>query len=167
MQNVYYYYTVIGKIGICEKDGLISEILFLDDSSPDKDNLDGLNIMETKTIIKASKQLDEYFALKRKTFDLPLLINGTVFQTKVWEALVSIPYGEVRSYKDIAVQIGRHKASRAVGMANNRNRLPIIIPCHRVIGLKGQLVGYGGGLTIKEKLLEVEGNTIVNSKIKL
>ena len=85
----------------------------------------------------------------------------------VWEALRTIPYGETRSYKDIAVQIGKAKACRAVGMANNRNPVSIIIPCHRVIGAKGQLVGYGGGLDIKKRLLSIEGIKINNTKVMI
>ena len=93
---------------------------------------------------------------KRKSFDLPLKPEGTEFQKKVWNALLDIPYGETRSYKDIAVAIGNPKACRAVGMANNRNPISIIIPCHRVIGANGSLVGYGGGLPIKIELLNLE-----------
>lgn len=106
---------------------------------------------------KAVKQLDEYFAGKRKKFDLPLSMKGTEFQQKVWEALRAIPYGETRSYGDIAKAIGKPKAARAVGMANNRNPVSIIVPCHRVIGANGSLVGYGGGLKAKEFLLKLEG----------
>lgn len=101
-------------------------------------------------------QLQEYFFGKRKTFDLPLAIEGTEFQIKVWKALSEIPYGTTCSYKDIAIKIGNCKASRAVGMANNKNPIPIIVPCHRVIGASGKLVGYAGGLNIKQKLLNVE-----------
>ena len=93
---------------------------------------------------------------KRKNFDLPLLKEGTPFQISVWNALEKIPYGETRSYKDIAIAIDNPKAVRAVGMANNRNKIAIFIPCHRVIGADGKLVGYGGGLHIKQFLLELE-----------
>lgn len=101
-------------------------------------------------------QLREYFEGERKVFDLPLKISGTPFQEMVWGELLKIPYGETRSYKDIATSIGNPKASRAVGMANNRNKIAIIIPCHRVIGANGSLTGYAGGLDIKEKLLLLE-----------
>ncbi len=107
-------------------------------------------------IKKTVLQLNEYLIGERTDFDLPLKPEGTVFQKKVWEALCTIPYGQTRSYKEIAVQIGNEKACRAVGMANNRNPIPIIIPCHRVIGADKSLVGYGGGLNIKIQLLNLE-----------
>ena len=106
----------------------------------------------------AASQLKEYIQGKRKVFDLPLKISGTPFQEKVWRELINIPFGETRTYKDIAIAIGTPKASRAVGMANNRNKIAIIIPCHRVIGANGSLTGYAGGLDIKEKLLLLEKN---------
>ena len=109
---------------------------------------------------KAIKQLDEYFNGKRKAFDLPLSIEGTNFQKTVWEELLKIPYGETLSYKDIAVRIGNPKAARAIGGANNKNRIPIIIPCHRVIGKNGALVGYSNGPEIKEFLLNLESKYI-------
>ena len=102
------------------------------------------------------KQLKEYFEGSRREFDLPIEMNGTQFQKKVWKELLKIPYGETRSYKDIAISIGNEKACRAIGMANNKNHIPIIIPCHRVIGSNGKLVGYAGGIDIKEKLLNIE-----------
>ena len=102
------------------------------------------------------KQLDEYFARKRKTFDLPLLTTGTPFQLAVWDALQTIPYGETRSYKDIALLVKSPLAVRAVGMTNHVNKLPIVIPCHRVIGINKKPVGYGGGLDKKLFLLALE-----------
>ncbi|HCD42983.1 MAG TPA: cysteine methyltransferase [Lachnoclostridium sp.] len=110
----------------------------------------------TELIGRAEGQLEEYMAGKRTVFDLPLKPEGTEFQKKVWNALLLIPYGETKSYKDIAVMIDNPKGCRAVGMANNRNPIPIIIPCHRVIGANGSLVGYGGGLDIKVTLLDLE-----------
>ncbi|MDD4075114.1 MAG: methylated-DNA--[protein]-cysteine S-methyltransferase [Eubacteriales bacterium] len=104
----------------------------------------------------AFTQLQEYFMGKRKVFHLPLAPVGTTFQRKVWEALYAIPYGETRAYRDIAATIGEPRAYRAVGMANNRNPIMIVIPCHRVIGAHGELVGYGGGLDMKEALLTLE-----------
>lgn len=101
-------------------------------------------------------QLQEYFQGKRQTFDVPLSLHGTPFQVKVWKALQAIPFGETRSYRDIARAVGQPKAVRAIGAANNKNPIPIIIPCHRVIGSNGSLVGYGGGLDKKEWLLEFE-----------
>ena len=106
--------------------------------------------------MKAKTELTEYFAGQRKSFDLPLEPKGTAFQQSVWRALCEIPYGETVSYGQIAERIGNKKACRAVGMANNRNPIAIIIPCHRVIGAGGKLTGYAGGLDKKEFLLELE-----------
>jgi methylated-DNA-[protein]-cysteine S-methyltransferase len=105
---------------------------------------------------EARRQLDEYFAGHRAEFDLPLSPRGTAFQREVWAALQTIPYGEVRSYGQIAAQIGRPGASRAVGLANGRNPISVIVPCHRVIGASGALTGYGGGLPRKRLLLDLE-----------
>ncbi len=105
---------------------------------------------------QAVRELGEYFSGRRRSFTLPLAPEGTPFQHRVWEALREIPYGSTCSYGEIAAAIGNPKASRAVGMANNRNPLPVLIPCHRVIGADGRLVGYGGGLDIKKKLLALE-----------
>jgi len=116
----------------------------------------GFKKAETPLIQKAAAQVKEYFAGKRKQFKLPIAMHGTEFQMAVWQALQKIPYGETRSYKEIAAMIGRPKAVRAVGMANNRNPISIIVPCHRVIGHDGKLVGYGGGLPLKQLLLELE-----------
>ncbi len=102
------------------------------------------------------KQLLEYFEGVRKEFDIPYKLKGTDFQKKVWSALCDIPYGDTRSYKDIAIAVGNEKASRAIGMANNKNPITVIVPCHRVIGKSGKLVGYAGGLTMKEALLSME-----------
>jgi methylated-DNA-[protein]-cysteine S-methyltransferase len=107
-------------------------------------------------IKKCLKQLDEYFEGKRKKFSLDLQLEGTEFQKKVWEQLMRIPFGETASYKDVAVAIGNEKAVRAVGGANGRNNIAIIIPCHRVIGADGDLVGFGGGLWRKTWLLDHE-----------
>lgn len=111
----------------------------------------------TELMNRICVQVEEYLSGERRVFDLPLKPEGTEFQRKVWNALLTIPYGETKSYKDIAVQIENPKGCRAVGMANNRNPIPIIIPCHRVIGANGSMVGYGGGLDINVKLLELEG----------
>ncbi len=102
------------------------------------------------------KQLESYISGERREFDIVLNPSGTAFQKQVWDKLITIPYGEVRSYKEIAIMIGNEKASRAVGMANGKNPIPIIIPCHRVIGSNGGLTGYAFGLAIKEKLLGLE-----------
>ncbi len=102
------------------------------------------------------EQLCEYLARKRKHFEVPYKLNGTDFQKKVWQALCTIPYGETRTYKDIALAVGNEKASRAVGLANNKNPITVIVPCHRVIGSSGKLVGYAGGLEMKKFLLDME-----------
>lgn len=107
-------------------------------------------------IAETSQQLTAYFKGKLKEFDLPLSPEGTTFQRRVWEALRAIPYGETLSYGDLARRIGNPKACRAVGTANGRNPLPIVVPCHRVIGADGTLTGFGGGLPIKEQLLDHE-----------
>ncbi|KAB0624364.1 methylated-DNA--[protein]-cysteine S-methyltransferase [Acinetobacter gandensis] len=107
-------------------------------------------------LLKTAKQLNEYFAGKRQIFDLPLDFSGTEFQQKVWQALLTIPFGETRSYKQIAEQIGNVKAVRAVGAANGKNPISIIAPCHRVVGANGKLVGFAGGLENKDILLKIE-----------
>lgn len=109
-------------------------------------------------LLKAERQLGEYFAGKRKEFAIPLDMRGTPFQKNVWEALLAIPFGETRSYGQLAKQLGNSNATRAVGAANGRNPLPIIVPCHRVIGSSGSLTGFGGGLETKAYLLTSRGN---------
>lgn len=113
-------------------------------------------IFNEKPFAAARQQLEEYFAGERKDFDLPLHLSGTDFQVQVLQELQRIPYGETTSYGDIAKRIGRPKAMRAVGAANGRNPIPIIVPCHRVIGSSGDLTGFGGGLDTKEALLRLE-----------
>ena len=113
---------------------------------------------KTPLLIETIRQLEEYFAGIRKAFDIPLSMKGTEFQMEDWKALCTIPYGETRTYGQIAAQIGRPKASRAVGMANHNNPISVIVPCHRVIGVGGKLVGYGGGLDVKEALLTLENH---------
>lgn len=149
MNNIFFYETEIGIIGIRENNKLITDIFF---SKVDTND----NIEETDLIKECFKQLKEYFEGNRRAFDLPIETRGTEFQKKVWDELLKIPYGKTKSYKDIAIAIGNEKACRAIGMANNKNHIPIIIPCHRVIGSNGKLVGYAGGLNVKEKLLNIE-----------
>lgn len=115
-----------------------------------------------------SKIVTKYLEGKTNEIDIPVQLYGTSFQKQVWKQLKTIPYGEVSTYKEIAIKIGKGKASRAIGQANNKNSIPIIIPCHRVIGSNGSLVGFAGGLDIKIKLLELEGikvNSIIKNKI--
>lgn len=151
MKKVFFYDTPIGRIGIAENGAGITDVFLGDDDRP-KDSV----LKETKLLEDAANQLIEYLAGKRKNFELPLSPNGTDFQKLVWEALRTIPYGETRTYKQIAEQIGNPKACRAVGMANNKNPISIIVPCHRVVGTDGKLVGYAGGIELKKKLLEIE-----------
>lgn len=113
-------------------------------------------LQTTELLSMATIQLDEYFQGKRTVFSLPFKLTGTPFQLAVWKELQNIPYGQTTSYKEIAQKINKPKACRAVGMANNKNPLPIIIPCHRVIGSNGKLIGYAGGLKLKNYLLELE-----------
>jgi methylated-DNA-[protein]-cysteine S-methyltransferase len=113
-------------------------------------------LQTTELLSMTTIQLDEYFQGKRTTFSLPFKLTGTPFQLAVWKELQNIPYGQTTSYKEIAQKINKPKAYRAVGMANNKNPLPIIIPCHRVIGSNGKLIGYAGGLKLKNYLLELE-----------
>lgn len=149
MNCFYKYRTIIGPLFILENNGSIVGI---------SNKVEGWQgtYKETEVIKETYRQLSEYFAGKRDSFDIPIKTQGTDFQEKVWNTLKQIPYGETRSYKDIAIAIGKPKAMRAVGMANNRNPIMIVIPCHRVIGANGQLIGYGGGLDVKEKLLTLE-----------
>lgn len=141
----------IGKVAVKASDKGVTYIGFADDvassdiSSPTSDIID-----------EALRQLDEYFAGSRKTFDLPLDLNGTEFQIACWKALLDIPYGKTASYGEIASVTGHPRAARAVGGANNKNPISIVVPCHRVIGANGKLVGYGGGMWRKEWLLEHE-----------
>jgi len=119
----------------------------------------GVNSHSSGVMREAIRQLRLYFAGHLRQFDLPLELIGTDFQKRVWNALLTIPYGETRTYTQIASQIGAPRAVRAVGAANGRNPIPIIVPCHRVIGASGSLVGFGGGLEWKRKLLELEGGS--------
>ena len=170
----------IGKLAICEENEKIVRVQFLHNNNEvdiklikEKKNKNGVSkeivqndniwldkksymLKETDLINNTRKQLDEYFAGNRKQFDIPIKFNGTDFQVKVWKELLKIPYGETCSYLDIAKCIGNPKASRAVGMANNKNKIIIIVPCHRVIGSNKKLVGYACGLDVKKKLLELE-----------
>ncbi|UOG08934.1 methylated-DNA--[protein]-cysteine S-methyltransferase [Bacillus altitudinis] len=156
------YYTVytapIGALYILENDGAIIEVKFDDESFLVKKQRERFKQEDTPVLKEAKKQLDEYFKGDRKVFDLPLKQAGSPFQEQVWEALSTIPYGESKSYADIAEAIGNPKAVRAIGQANRRNALPIFIPCHRVIGKDRTLTGYAGTKTgMKAILLELEG----------
>lgn len=150
----YVYSTAVGKMTIAEENSAIVMVSFGASAPPKAEK------SETELIKRTFMELEEYFAGKRREFDIPLAPKGTAFQLKVWEALKTIPYSETRTYQQIAEQTGNIKASRAVGMANNKNPIAIIVPCHRVIGANGSLVGYAAGLKIKEKLLEIEKGAV-------
>jgi len=153
---MYYCYldTPIGDLLLAGDDGALSLVGF--PKGKMRHDPDPEWIYNEKPFAAARQQLREYFEGERKDFDLPLNMSGTEFQVQVLEELRRIPYGETASYADIAARIGRPKAMRAVGAANGRNPLPIVIPCHRVIGSSGSLTGFGGGLDTKEALLRLE-----------
>ena len=147
----------VGKLMLVASESGLAAILWENDD-PDRVRLG--SIMEGRghpVLIAAERQLAEYFAGERKRFDLPLDFNGTEFQKQVWSALLTIPFGETRSYAEIARRIGRPAACRAVGAANGKNPISIVAPCHRVIGANGTLTGFAGGLKAKEYLLQLEG----------
>ena len=149
--SIYFYDMDIGKIGIAEENGSITNLYFANDNWP-KD----IEICETPILKEAAQQLKSYLEGNLTIFSLPLEPSGTAFMRQVWVSLCEIPYGETVSYKTIAENIGNPKAARAVGLANNRNPIPIFIPCHRVIGTNGSLIGYRGGLDLKNKLIKME-----------
>ena len=146
--------TPIGELLLAGEDGALSMIGFPKGSMRREPEADW--IFNEKPLADACTQLREYFAGERQAFDIPLKLDGTDFQVSVLEALQEIPYGQTTSYGEIAKRIGRPKAVRAVGAANGRNPIPIVVPCHRVIGSTGDLTGFGGGLDTKEALLRLE-----------
>ncbi|WP_342434152.1 methylated-DNA--[protein]-cysteine S-methyltransferase [Neobacillus sp. FSL H8-0543] len=148
------YQTPIGVLEIEGTNEGICSILFSDQEKPVHNKKDDL----PKVLVDCYDQLDEYFKGERTSFTIPFLLEGTDFQKKVWNALTSIPYAQTGSYRDIAVSIGNEKAVRAVGSANGKNKLTIVVPCHRIIGSSGKLTGYAGGLWRKEWLLQHEGS---------
>lgn len=154
MTHYYTYDTILGSVTFVEENGAL--VVITTHPYHPKEEI----YQETPVIKEAFRQLSEYFSGNRKTFNLPLLLKGTDFQKQVWQALLKIPFGETRSYKQIAEAIGNPKAVRAVGMANNKNPLLIVVPCHRVIGANGKLVGYAVGLDKKEYLLRLEGSLL-------
>lgn len=141
--------TPVGRLCIGEAEGCITGVTW---EEPPADAVRE----ETPLLQRCREELCSFFRGERQSFDLPLYCKGTAFQKQVWAALQEIPYGETRTYGEIAAAIGRPKAARAVGMANHQNPIAILIPCHRVIGAKGKLTGYAGGIEKKEWLLELE-----------
>lgn len=149
MKRMRWVDSPIGALRLAEEDGALTELLFgrWEDSRQRDDS---------PVLLQAEVQLGEYFAGKRREFTVPLSPRGTEFQRRVWNALLTIPYGETRSYGEIAILAESPKAFRAVGSANHNNPISILIPCHRVIGKNGSLTGYGGGMEAKQFLLELE-----------
>jgi len=149
------FQSPLGPITICSHDGAITSLEFKASDSKD----------QTPELLQAVDELEAYFKGKLKDFSLKIKPEGTPFQLKVWKALQTIPYGTCVSYKDIAQLIGNPKAVRAVGGANNKNPISIIIPCHRVIGSDGKMVGYGSGIDKKIALLKLEGYSFLDKSI--
>ena len=149
MLHYAYMNTPVGVLTIAEEGGFITNIAF------GERNFDGI-LGENAVISQAKAQLEEYFAGARREFDLPLDMRGTDFQKRVWSALLTVPYGRTATYKDVAIKAGSPKGARAVGMANNKNPIVIVVPCHRIVGADGSLVGFAGGIDTKRFLLELE-----------
>ena len=154
----------IGKLQLAEEDGKLTHLLFVSHNTLEDLGLEAVE-KETPLLKKTKKQLKEYFAGKRKEFDLPLAPSGTAFQMKCWEGLRTIPYGETRTYRDIAAYAGNPKAVRAAGGANHNNPISVIVPCHRVVGSTGSLTGFGGGLEAKAYLLNLEQKGVDGDKV--
>jgi len=147
----------VGPLTLWGTDGVLHGLAMEDQRHRPASDLDADRSTEDKSAFaEAARQLEAYFAGELRHFELPVQLDGTEFQRRVWSALVEIPYGETRSYGEIAAAIGRPGASRAVGLANGRNPIGIVVPCHRVVGADGSLTGYGGGLDRKRWLLELE-----------
>ena len=156
MKFVKYINTKIGKMKIVQEENYIIAIRVNEEIKIEQDEEE----KSTELLEETANELEEYLQGKRKEFNIPINPKGTSFMKQVWEALCQIPYGEVRSYKQIAKQIEKPNAVRAVGMANHKNPIPFIIPCHRVVGSNGKLVGYALGLDKKDFLLELERKNV-------
>jgi len=147
--------SAVGWLRLAESNGALCAVEFLDRRDAPAHG----SVADERACGTARRQLAEYFEGKRRTFDLPLAPDGTAFQRRVWEELCRIPYGDTISYRELAARIGQPTAMRAVGLANGRNPIAIVVPCHRVIGADGSLTGYGGGLDRKRYLLGLEQGT--------
>jgi methylated-DNA-[protein]-cysteine S-methyltransferase len=147
----------IGPLRLVANEDSLVAVMWEDENAHRVPRHVGIEDSRRPVLVETSRQLEEYFAGARKKFELKLHFDGTEFQREVWSALLTIPFGETRSYGQIASQIGRPSAVRAVGAANGQNPIPIIAPCHRVVGSTGKLVGFGGGLPRKVHLLTLEG----------
>ena len=152
MDTFYVLHTPVGPLRLTANDTGLTHLLFPGQPAPE-----GAAEGETPLLIRAALELEEYFGRKRTAFTVPLCPAGTPFQQAVWAALQTIPCGRTVSYRDIAVKIGRPNAARAVGQANGKNPIPILIPCHRVLAANGSLGGYSLGLDVKRRLLALEG----------
>ena len=161
MQLVYMYMeSPVGALKLVAHDQALVAVMWDNEDHKRVRLAELIKNIQHPMLLKVKQQLEQYFAGQRQQFNLPLDFQGTDFQQQVWRALLTIPYGETRSYKDIALQIGNEKAVRAVGAANGRNPISIIAPCHRVIGSGGALVGFAGGLDKKQILLSLEQGQI-------
>ena len=161
MQLVYMYMdSPVGALKLVAHDHALVAVMWDNEDHKRVRLAELIENIQHPLLLKVKQQLEQYFAGQRQQFNLPLDFQGTDFQQQVWRALLTIPYGETRSYKDIALQIGNQKAVRAVGAANGRNPISIIAPCHRVIGSGGALVGFAGGLDKKQILLSLEQGQI-------
>jgi len=161
MQLVYMYMdSPVGALKLVAHDQALVAVMWDNEDHKRVRLADLIESPQHPMLHKVKQQLEQYFAGQRQQFDLPLDFQGTDFQQQVWQALLTIPYGETRSYKDIAIQLGNEKAVRAVGAANGKNPISIIAPCHRVIGSSGALVGFAGGLDKKQILLSLEQSQI-------
>lgn len=149
---VLYHQSPVGLLRLSSDDAGLRGIHFVRDTIPETST-------DCELLRRTARELDEYFAGVRREFDIPLSLHGTPFQKRVWAALLQIPYGQTRSYAEVAAMAGSPKACRAVGMANHNNPVSILVPCHRVINANGGLGGYGGGLDTKRFLLKLEGGS--------
>ncbi len=150
-----FYELSIGRIAISEDAGSIVRLYLPNDRLPE-----GIQLCEPPLLQRAALQLESYLAGERRTFSLPLAPEGTAFMKRIWKSVCEIPYGKTATYKEVAAKIGIPGAARAVGSANGQNPIPLLIPCHRVIGSNGSLTGYRGGLELKRKLLALEKQTV-------
>jgi methylated-DNA-[protein]-cysteine S-methyltransferase len=150
--------TPVGRLTVVAGDRGLRSVLFAGEAPPER-AVEGLHPL----LASVARQLDEYFAGERREFDLPLDLAGTPFQRRAWLGLASIPYGATISYGEQARRLGHPRAARAVGSANARNPVSIVLPCHRVVGADGTLTGYGGGLDMKRMLLEHEARVVAGS----
>jgi len=157
MKKVFFYETPLGKIALCEEKNFLTNLFFNTTT-----NFSDCEEKESPLLKETFSQLEKYFSGKLKTFDIPLAPVGTDFMKKIWLELQKIPYGEIKTYGEIARLIKNPKASRAVGNANGKNPIPIIIPCHRIISSDGSIGGFSAGLKIKKKLLTLENQNNTN-----